>query len=389
MTARDNPDETIGALANYWDSIARGRPADPDDLDPALAETIRRLRARDDAPGADPDFSTELLRRLEEQVDTIRLDSADLGSLRLEEPPSPNGRAPFASLRMPALPRGSARRWDWSMTPLATAALVLFTIAFAYVAIGPPRSAQQDQQEGGVPAVIATPATPEVDTTTDGTLVEISLPPEAVPSTVYGGQNHFTIPPGSSGIWDPAKASATCCTGLRLSYVLEGTYSVRGEGPMHVLRHGAEAWEEIAPGTEIVLDQGDAVLSEMADTFEAVNASTEPAEILDGVLFEGEVFDDPIPAERSGLPAWEWHDQDILFDPQPVPEGSVTLRLRKADLPVGGTLSRPPGAVVQLAVSLDPEAIVLTDNPANKTPFQLSNLGAEPVTVYVLSLEPE
>ena len=83
------------------------------------------------------------------------------------------------------------------------------------------------------------------------TLAEITLPAEAVPATIYSGQNHYTIPPGSSGRWEPSSFSPTCCTGPRLNYVLEGTYTVRGDGPMQVLRSGAAQWEDVPAGTEI------------------------------------------------------------------------------------------------------------------------------------------
>jgi len=66
----------------------------------------------------------------------------------------------------------------------------------------------------------------------------------------------------------------------------------------------------------------------------------------------------------------------------------VILRLRQATLPKGGVLPRPPGAILQLAVSLDAGDVVLTENPHNPNPFELGNLGSGPATIYILSLEP-
>lgn len=43
-----------------------------------------------------------------------------------------------------------------------------------------------------LPAVFATPATHGA---TEETLLDVTVPPELVPTTVYGGQNHYTIAP--------------------------------------------------------------------------------------------------------------------------------------------------------------------------------------------------
>ena len=188
--------------------------------------------------------------------------------------------------------------------PLATAALVVFTLTFAYLAFGPPRPGRPAEQAAGIPAAFSTPASPSAEMIAEETLLEITLPADAMPDTIYSGQNHYTIPPGSSGRWEPTRFSATCCTGSRLNYVIEGTYTVRGEGPMQVLHSAAERWEDVPAGTEIVLESGDALLSWMDDSFDAVNSSSAPVELLDGVLFDGEMSTDPIPQEPSGRPAW-------------------------------------------------------------------------------------
>jgi hypothetical protein len=157
---------------------------------------------------------------------------------------------------------------------------------------------------------------------------------------------------------------------------------------MQVLRSGAKQWEDVSAGTEFVLEPGDALLSWMDDSFDAVNAGSAPVELLDGILFDGEMTTDPIPQEQSGRPAWSFHDQDIMLTQQPVPSEPVILRLQKTTLPKGGILPRPPGAIVQLAVSLDANDIVTTEHPSNPNPFELRNLGSGPATIYVLSLEP-
>ena len=224
-------DPAITSLGRYSDELLHGRPADGDNLDPALAETVRQLHARDDAPGADQAFAATLLTNLEERMNTTY---RDLGTptdpLRLSMMPSPNGRTPISLPWLPLGPRPSSRIWGWPKTHLATAALVVFTLTFAYLAFGPPRFGRQVEQAAGLPAAFSTPASPSAGMIAEETLAEITLPADTVPATIYSGQNHYTIPPGSSARWEPSRFSATCCTGSRLNYVIEGTYTVPGRG---------------------------------------------------------------------------------------------------------------------------------------------------------------
>src|SRR4051794_12185715 len=362
-------DPAITSLGRYWDELVHGRPVDRDNLDPALAETVQQLQASDDAPGADAAFAARLLKDLEERMNTTYGNlRTPTDPLRLSKMPSTNGRTPISPPWLPLPLRTSSRRWGWPITHLATAALVVFTLTLAYLAFGPPRSGRQEEQAAGLPAAFSTPASPPAGMIAEETLAEITLPAGAVPATIYSGQNHYTIPPGSIGRWEPTSFSATCCTGPRLNYVLEGTYTVRSEGPVQVLRSDAERWEDVPAGTEIVLEPGDALLSWMNDSFDAVNASSDPVELLDGILFDGKMTTDPIPQERSGPPARKFHDQDIMLEQQPVPSEPVILRLQKTTLPKGGVLPRPPGAILQLAVSLDPDDVVTTESPSNANP---------------------
>lgn len=385
-------DPAITSLGRYWDELLHGRPADSDNLDPALAETIRQLHTRDDAPGADAAFAATLLANLEERMNTTHGDlRTPTDPLRFSMMPSTNGRTPISSPWLPLPLRTSARHWGWPIMHVATAALVVCTLAFAYLAFGPPRFGRQAEQAMGIPAAFSTPASPPASPAagpaTGAPLVEITLPAVGMPATIYGALSHYSIPPGSSGRYEPTRFSDTCCAGLRLSYVLEGTYTVRGDGPMQVMRNATDTWKEMLVGTEIVVAPGDALLSRMEDRFDATNAGSTPVELLDGELFEGDVSTDPIPQEASGAPAWRSHDQDILFTPQAVPPGSVIVRLQQVTLANGGILPPPPGVILQSAVSLDVDDVVITEKPDNPDAFSLRNLGVGSATVYVLSLQ--
>lgn len=384
MRPRKRHDAAITSLGRYWDELLHGRPADPGELDPTLAETVHLLHARDDVPGADAAFTARLLAQLEDQMNTTYPGNTRPSSpLRLSLTPSANGRIPIRLLWSPPPPDAAdRRRLPVPTTHLISAALVVVTLVLtlvvAAVTIGPPRWGGEDEQLAGVPAGIAQ-ATPSPSLVTDETLATITLPAGAVPSEIVAGLNHYSVAAGSEATWD-----WTCCRGPRLDYILEGTYTVRGTGPMQVQRAGqAGSWAEIEPGTEIVLDAGDALLSQLEDTFEGVNAGSTPVELLDVVLLAGAPIDDPVPYEASGAAAWQFNDQDIWLLPMSMPAEPVTLHLRETSIAATSELPVPPDALLQLAVSRDEGAV-----PSTQKDFAVMNYGPAPINVYVLTLAP-
>src|SRR5215218_8351536 len=182
-------DPAITSLGRYWDELLQGRPADRENLDPALAETVQQLHARDDAPGADAAFAARLLTNLEERMNTTSVDlKTPTDPLRLSMMLSPTRRTLISSDWLPLPLRTSSRRWGWPITHVATAALVVFTLTLAYLALGPPRSGRQTEQPAGLPAGFSTPASPPSGMITEETLLEITLPAGALPATIYSGQ---------------------------------------------------------------------------------------------------------------------------------------------------------------------------------------------------------
>lgn len=374
MQHNNRHDPAMSSLGRYWDEVLRNRPAAPDDLDPALAETVRQLHARDDAPGADAAFATRLLAQLEDHMNTMKLDLP-----RLDDPLAASDRSRRTAPWVPIPAWSPRRRLAWPLAQLASAALVMITLAVAYLAFGPPRPGGQDNQLTGVPAAIVALATPSPSAAANETLAVITLPAGAIPAEIVAGMNHYSVPAGSEGVWD-----WDCCTGARLSYILEGTYTVRGTGAIQVQRAGnAGVWEEIAAGTEIVLEPGDALLSRMEDTFEGVNSGTTAVELLDAVLFAGEPIDDPVPYTDAGVASWAYQDQDIWLLPIAVPPEPVTLRMLQSSLDPGADLPPPAGAILQLAVDRDVEGVVST-----QVDFTMNNPGVNPVTLYAVTLQP-
>lgn len=357
-------------LRRYWDEIARGRPAALGEVDPKLATMIRQLHELPDVPPPDPTYA----RQLRESIMHISSAPVLLTTTRLA-----NGRTSPRSHPsiIPNLP--DSRRRRWILAYLSTAALIIITMAVTFLAIGPPWPTRPVEDRGNVPAVVA-PATPSPSMSVDDSLVTVTLPAGAVPAEIVAGLNHYSVPAGNEGKW-----SWTCCTGPRLDYILEGTITVRGAGPMRVQRDGDPgSWEDIAPGTDIILEPGDALLSRLEDSFDAVNAGSLAVELLDLVLVAGTPLDDPVPYQESGAVAWEFQDQDLWLLPITVPEASVTIDLWQASLETDAIVPPPQGAMIQLAITRDEGAIISTQEG-----FVVKNLSQAPVSAYLMTLTAE
>ena len=375
---RDDPG--ITSLGRFWDDMLTGRPAAPRDLDPALAEAVRRLHARDDGPEMDATFVARLTDQLEEHMQAMYRQTARVDDPLGWNPPRRVTDRDRTAARSVAASTGGARPpRGWNVPHVVSAALVAVTLVIAVLALGPTRGNGPEPRRTEGPAAIVVSGTPGPTVQADEVLATVVLPAGTLPAEVIGGLNQYTVAAGSQATWD-----WTCCTGIRLDYILQGTYTVRGSGPMLVQRAGAsEAWAEAAPDTTIVLEAGDALLSRMEDRFEATNSSSAPVELLDVVLFTGVPTDDPVPYQASGQAAWQVLDQDIWGAPVAVATDSLRLQLRHTVIDATSELPPPPGALLQLAVSSDEGAV-----PSTQDEFVVKNFGAVPISVHVLSLEP-
>ena len=149
------------SLNQYLDELA-GNEFHPRDgrfaaFDPDLAQTVYRLRVRDDALAADSEFADRLLNDI----------------MASEERRNPDSRAERADRTAPSGMRATLRRgssltfpriWPsqgWAVVHLATAALIVLTVVSIFFAFGPGRPVRHEGGPGFFPAAPAPPENAE------------------------------------------------------------------------------------------------------------------------------------------------------------------------------------------------------------------------------------
>jgi DNA-binding beta-propeller fold protein YncE len=135
-------------LNRYLDGLAGGDASRIEprivDLDPSLARTAEYLNIRDNTPGADPVFADKLLNDIVVNAGYLRARPSLPSGESVQTLPSPS--------RPSARPGAPARqRWPFAhlaLTYLATAALLLVTIASTFLFFGPVRRQWSSEQPG-------------------------------------------------------------------------------------------------------------------------------------------------------------------------------------------------------------------------------------------------
>jgi hypothetical protein len=362
------------SIDRYWDEVFQGEPAGSDlgTLDPDLVATVQRVHALDAAPTADPAFGARLWAELMHAhgiADNLRQhpmpDSAALGQAA-----APHRRPATTPFGAPP----TRRRWGFAQ--FATAAVLLLILGLVYWALGPGRA--DDGPRDTIPG--AAPTEPSVPTAaTEGPVLKITLPAAALPrgDGVSSGLAHFIIPPGTGSTWEP-----NCCPGPLVEYVLRGTYSVRAEAAIQIVRADGTV-EEVPAGTGVTLGPGDGLISRNETVVEAANVGATPVELLGWVLVEEGGF------QGHSLPGWVMGGADVQ-GPLAVPAGPAELRLRRVELAPGAAITPPPGSLSFVVVL--PQNAAGTPVPTfygRQTDGTLRNPSSQnAITVYVLTMEP-
>jgi hypothetical protein len=321
-------------LDRYWDALLRGdaSPA-PAALDADLATLAARLHAAGRALPPlfpKPDDAWRELRR--------RPVPPTVGSDGEAEPspawPHPNGRVALASVPAPAMP--GPRRGGWLVSQLATAALLLLTLAVGLLAVwhGAPDTPDGRRWVPALSRAIAAAPGGIVDTP----LVEATFSPAELPAgereAVY---YRLTIQPGAStpflgGLFCGCRFE-TITKGVGIEIVEEGAYTVRLDAPLRVQRAGSTRLEQIPAGTDVTLFPGDAAIyPNYAAAGDIRNAGDEKVVLTGVVINATEASGTRLPMLPSGISPipltyttpTDWDD---------FPPGALHVGLRRVILP--------------------------------------------------------
>jgi len=410
---RDERDRA-DAVDRHWDALLRGETtATAADLDADLTTLVARLDAAGSAiPPLFPD-PDEAWRELRQMSTTVPVSGSD----RETTPTAwtyPNGHV-LADL----FPRRSEtspprRRGRWFLTQLATAALLLLTLAAGFAAIRqrPPEAPDEGRWVPALVRALETAPGGIVDTP----LVETSFSPEELPhgekQAIY---YRLTIPPTTSLPYLGGSfckcSSEIISAGVGAEVVQTGEYTLRLEAPLRVQRVGSDRpSEEIPAGTEVTLTEGDAVIyPDYAAPGDIRNSGSEPVTLI-GVAI--------IATEESGirLPPLPLDVRATLLtyasarDWEALAPGPLNLALRRMILqpeasigpyaPVGlQAMQVESGAIARSFLPVGettPRGIPLTHMAGTTLPFLrpsgareiLVSTGKEPAEMLVLIIEP-
>jgi hypothetical protein len=326
-------------LDSHWDALLRGEATATADLDADLSALVARLHAVGSAlPSVFPDPNHAWRELLHAPAPPTRGWSEETPLLAR---PHSNGYADLVAERRSAPPR-PRRRGGWVLTQLATAALLLLTLAAGFFAIRQVPEAR-DEATTWVPALVrALESAPGgiIDTP----LIEAAFTADELPSGEKEALYYqLTIPPGASLPYLGAPfcgcRTETITEGVGAEVVQSGAYTLRLEATLRVQRAGStRPSEDIPAGTEVTLAAGDAVLyPNYAAPGDIRNAGAEPVTLIGVAIFATDgsgVPLPPIPPEvqatlltHSGPQDWETF-----------PPGPLHVALRQVTLPPGTSI---------------------------------------------------
>jgi len=253
---------------------------------------------------------------------------------------------------------------------------LLVALAFGLRTLWP----DPDNQPGRLPAAFLTESSPppaENVETLVNVVVPLGLPPQgAAASSLVEG----TIPPGVQMTW-------TTPQNLRMFALVSGAVSIQTDGRIRVQRAGLVGiWEDFAAGAVINLGPGDVVVLLMPASVEIDNPGPLPAEVLAWNLAVGDSTEDPTSPEMT-IGDLEASEPGAVS--ASAPHGS--LWLQRIELAPSENSSPPDDGIVRLAVAVD-ENTAGTPQTASSLERgddgSFRNAGPEPITVYVVTIDP-
>lgn len=404
------------ALDRYMDELVLGAPAgaDPGILEPGLAATVRRVHALNRAPQAESRYADRLWNDL--------MIPSDHASDRQPRTHSTSRTASRSAALLPVSParplHAPVKRWRWALSQVATAALLVFTLAAGSLAVWQGQHQRRDEPTW-LPTIIGAslPAGFAEETIFTATFTADELPDADRTALLY----YVTLAPGASL---PYLVAPTCdfhCEDRALDYrvsagvgaelVQSGVYTVRLAAPGQVQRRGsAGALAELPAQREVTLGPGDAAIyHDHAAPAALRNTGTEPV-VLFGVAIVGDAgTQDHVPLP-PGV-AQGMLTNTIPADWETLPPGPLQVTVRRVTLPAGTSL--PPYEPVGLeAIQVESGAIAwsylrpgqdasgtarISPSTSATTPFTaappgarrvLHSVGDDPVVMLVVTIEP-
>jgi hypothetical protein len=368
---------TDSELSDAWEALVRGERADAAEPAAFVRDVVEDLAAIDHVQPLSPQRRAQIWEDLMKSAAVSHSSVTNRSGRRL----SPNGRLSTVPLPVLPLPTRPSRLG----AILATAALVLFTLLASFAAFRGSHPGRTDDDLMPIAALIDSLATPDALApagVTAVTLVETTLPAEALPRGVTGcALDLSAIPPESDTTWNVFQ-------NVNLRYVLTGEITVRSNTAAQVLRAGSDgAWEAVSAGTAVTLAPGDAVLFLNMTTATFRNTGPTPVETLGWqVVVGGSGGPNPSPPQWRGI-------SNVLC-----PRGGITLpgtagllRLRQVELAPEAALPPLPTAIIQMSLASPSNAAgtpVSVFGNGTESDGTITNRGQEAAPFYVVTLEP-
>jgi hypothetical protein len=398
----------------HWDALLRGEdPTTPSGLDAGLASLVARLHAAGNAlPSLFPDPKRawrEVPREPTPSV-LVRSDKRTILPAWIH----PNGQVDLSAERQFET-RTPPRGGGWLLAQLATAALLLLTLAVAFVVMWRPMPDARVEATWRPALVQALASAP--GGIVDKPLIEVAFAADDLPSgereAIY---YQLVIPPGASlpylgGSFCGCRRE-TISDGVGVEVVQSGAYTLRLEAPLRVQRAGStRPTEEIPAGAEVTLAAGDAVIyPDYAAPGDIRNAGEQPVTLLGAAIIAAEDSGTPVPQAPKGVEA-TLLSRSASSDWAALPPGPINLALRQVTLPprtsvgpyqpVGlqalriesGMISRSllrPGDAAPTGPPLVQSAGTTISSPRPSTRLReiLDNPGERPAELLALIIEP-
>ncbi|MFN8590312.1 MAG: hypothetical protein U0031_02540 [Thermomicrobiales bacterium] len=375
-------------LSAHLDAVVTGAPPQPTALDPAMAESVDRFFAADDAPSPPPGLADRVWEDL-----LFQTNARPVGNPREVLGPSRDDTARPSAGRLNQPPRDHTPPSRRMLTHLATAALVLLTLVGSLLALrGPLRLVGQEEQPASIPAVSGTP---NITTVMETVVTEWPAPNPLLIATL----RRETLDPGAVEKFGVADTSGDS---VDLFRVESGQITVEGDGPMFLWREvGGPASEPttLPTGSTVVLDPGDALYLPVGTSGRRRNDATQPAVFMGYQLTQQEILLHP-----AGVTDLRIVPDKILNASPPAP---ATLGLHRLRLDPGERvplISLPGLQMLYVEAGTldlmgarrlgDLSPTSWTSIPAGQgmahfdATTALANSTAEPATVLLVTIEP-